>query len=316
MGNKQEQIKELFNSYIDNELSERKRNEVKRLMDNDPKVRTYVERLEKLKKLVASVEGVSAPDGIEQAVRDRIERRLILNEYDRSTKEVVGQRHHRFRRMMGIAAMIALFAFLGVIVFQVISPSSSSQDVPLTALKDIEPLMRSELEELEKADVYNLNLKTENVRKLAGVIDQALDNKDLADGTVKRLLGNSYVYEIQCTSVQAENILVQMGENWSQIQGSEFYFDLDGDAPQQIKLTDVSYDQAAAIVASQDDALRLQKAERFAKAKDVSMGVADEIAPEPVKPRLTSAVAEKNSATQDKKIILKITVAPKNSQIQ
>jgi hypothetical protein len=46
-----ENIEELLNCFIDNELDERKSNEVKRLIDNDAKVREMYESLNRYKSL-------------------------------------------------------------------------------------------------------------------------------------------------------------------------------------------------------------------------------------------------------------------------
>ncbi len=300
ISNDKEKIVELLNSYIDGELSERKQNEVKRLIDHDPKVMSYINSLIKGKNLIASVEQASAPEGIEQAVRERIERKLILDEYDKSAKGLSGRRDHYFRKMAGVAAILVLFAFLSVIVFQIVSPSFDKTNSQSVALQELEPLMMADMEIAKTPDLYILTLNTVDTVRVTNFLDQSFEELELKNNIVKRAGYNSYSYEIACSAIQAERIMLELNKNWNSVANADLKFAPSGDQKNMVQISDVEAANILSLISAKTDKLRLQKAVRYAKAESDDKNI------DPVMPRLTSSDYPRE--TSKTKLLLRIIV--------
>jgi len=79
-----EYIEELLSNYIDDELTERERNEVKRLIAHDADVKRKFEQLRKIKVLLNLAPTSPVPDFIFENVKTQIERKVLLGEYQYS----------------------------------------------------------------------------------------------------------------------------------------------------------------------------------------------------------------------------------------
>jgi len=128
-----ELVEELLNSYIDGELDERKSNEVKRLIDNDPKARRLFNSLNRYKKLMGSMLPAAAPEGFSESVSRRLERQALLADTG-VYHHKAGLRHLILRRFVTAAAVIVLMAVLSIIVFDIFVPKSSRDKLVSSAL--------------------------------------------------------------------------------------------------------------------------------------------------------------------------------------
>jgi len=123
-----EQIDELLNSYLDDELDDRKINELKRLVDHDSAIREKLESLSKARTLLRSVPAEAAPEGMLENITHQLERQVLLDDTaDYSYK--AGKRHLLLRRIMTAAAVLVLISALSVIVFDIFVPKSSRDQI-------------------------------------------------------------------------------------------------------------------------------------------------------------------------------------------
>ena len=115
-------IEELLSCYVDGELSERGRTEVKRLIQHDESVAAKLLRMEKQKQLLNSLPIASAPVGLVEDIKGRLAKRPISERFELDVDESAGARHLLYRRVLTAAAMLMLVGVLAVVVFNIIMP--------------------------------------------------------------------------------------------------------------------------------------------------------------------------------------------------
>jgi len=125
------ELEELLSAYIDDELSERQRTQVKRLIEHDEKVAEELRYLEKQKQLLAALPVASAPRDILGGVKIAMERKRTLDEAGRVEAGAVDTGGSYARRLLTSAAMILLpVGVLAWVVWTIIMPLSMPPSGP------------------------------------------------------------------------------------------------------------------------------------------------------------------------------------------
>jgi len=122
--NDNRKLDELLNAYMDGQLTERHRTEVKRLLYNDPQMAQRLTALQKVRALVAALPTVHAPDQIVHQVREKLERRSITPSDTADFDRDAGARQLLWRRAISVAAIVALAVVLAAVIFTIVGPES------------------------------------------------------------------------------------------------------------------------------------------------------------------------------------------------
>ncbi len=115
-------IDELLNGFLDDELAPRQRTEVQRLIAHDQKIADRLDELEKSKTLLNALPFEVAPDEMAEDIKLALERRALLGPQQEEYDERAGARHLLLRKIATAAAMIALFAALSAVVYNIVAP--------------------------------------------------------------------------------------------------------------------------------------------------------------------------------------------------
>lgn len=276
-------IEQLLSDFIDEELSERERTEVKRLVHHNEHLADQLRRLQRQKDLMASLPIDTAPVHIVDNVKSALERKLILDEYTHVADESAGIRHLLLRRTLSVAAMFILpVGILAWIVFNIIAPAPVP-DRPIAVnipRKNIEEefaeVQKDRIETAEKAVAKNtvaeylfdstLQFSSANSIDINNFIKKAVYDNDLIDCTIPKRpasqLGKSE-YHITCDIAGIAVLLDDLAALWDKCDTVSF--DLAGDAvPGGITIQNATHQQVAAIfegTGSSDD--RVEKARYF-----------------------------------------------------
>ena len=115
MNNEKEQneIEELLSLYIDAQLSERTRTEVKRLIQHDEKIAKKLRTMQKTKRLLNELPTEAAPETMAADIQAVLERRFILGQNSPQTDDSAGKRHLLVQRSLAAAVLIGFFGILG-----------------------------------------------------------------------------------------------------------------------------------------------------------------------------------------------------------
>ncbi len=124
-------LEELLSAYIDDELSERQRTQVNRLIEHDEKIAKELRCLQKQKDLLAALPVASAPGDMPNTVKAAFERKAVSVDADRVKTRNVASGRIYMRRLLATAAMILLpVGILAWVVWTIIMPLSEDGDRP------------------------------------------------------------------------------------------------------------------------------------------------------------------------------------------
>ena len=97
-------LDELLNAYMDDQLDERRRTEVKRLLQHDPEIEARLTELMKLRSLLAAVPAAEAPQDLVENIKTKIEQRSFTRPGVDYLDKTEGARQLLWRRAISIAA--------------------------------------------------------------------------------------------------------------------------------------------------------------------------------------------------------------------
>jgi hypothetical protein len=307
---------QLLNAYIDGELSEREKTQVKRLIDHDEQLRERLAELRKMKALVGSLRPVSAPSTILEEVRASLERKMILNEYNCSVDESLGARHLLLRRISAAAAIIVLLGVLGVIVHNILR-------VPPQKIPDLgDPIGRSiavnndGAAEDDGSDISNtaaavnvrplvmeLRLVSDSQLNASRVVSNAIYNHALLEYTIPKRTTSRSQYIISCTRRQAMSLLTDLAEKWDSLGRGSLQVNF-SEPREEVEIPEVTANQVAGILAARDRIERLKLARDYTtlnrmqsvitKNREDSLSASPDNL-RPVQPRMTSGQGSRDS---------------------
>ena len=222
-----EYIEELLSNYIDDELTDRERIEVKRLIAGDVDVRRKFEQLRKIKVLLNLTPAAKAPDYIFENVKAQVERKVLLGDYQHShrKREETGFKHLILRRILTSAAILVLIAMLSWIVMDIVIPPSKTVPPVASNLRAKKKIL------YEKAPFANhvikrtipfyakLELTTTKAATIDKFISKIILNSDMFDmiTSVDRQ-PNRIRYSINCPRPDVTKLLMHMAPAWNQCE--------------------------------------------------------------------------------------------------
>ena len=125
------EMEELLSALVDDEATERQKNEYFRLVQHDPSIADQLAVMQRQKQLLAALPVESAPETLAEDVCAAIERKQILSDVPSAQPTVVGTSHLLMRRILTTAAMLLPIGVLSFVVFDILKdPSEGPVDYP------------------------------------------------------------------------------------------------------------------------------------------------------------------------------------------
>lgn len=219
-----ENIERLLNGYIDGELTVRQQTEVKRLLGNDPRIARRLQQLQKCKMLISSVPDDPVPPEMLNEVMSRLARRSLLGEEPTvAAGHKAGMRELFMRKVLAAAAMIALFAVFGLVVYTIVAPADPGGRPGSEIVKkvDLPPVINPPETVLAKFN-GRLELKTAEFMEMDASINRALEENDKVKTSVERF-GDKSIYVVTCTRKGLNHLLDQMDNNWARLDSATLF---------------------------------------------------------------------------------------------
>lgn len=254
-------IDELLNSFIDGELTTRQKTEVQRLITNDTEVRQRLRQLKKSKLLVGSLPFAEAPPDIFEQVTTSLERRNLLAEQPSSYEEYAGARHLFVRKVLAAAAMIGLFAVLGIIVYSIIAPETAPES--FVAVRD--PDNGKEPTPAIAFAGFNgrLELKTNAFIEIDSSISKAIKKNPLLDYRSLERSSNTSRYNLTCSPRGLGMLLADLNNIWQRFDSATLFVETE-EFGQRIVIDEVTTRQIAEVASRETVEDSLQAAKDFA----------------------------------------------------
>lgn len=279
------EIDELLSGYIDGELSQRQRTEVKRLLQHDDELSQRLNQLKRQKQLLGALPIVPAPEGLLDDVKATLERQSILDNASARRDESAGVRHLMLRKFLTAAAMLSLVGALVWVVLNVVMPLDSDGDkqlfvkptlpaifAPKPEVRDVPGAGHLAVAELPPFESY-LDLTSDQAIALNNFIEKTVYNNGLRDGTIPRRSDNSTTYEISGPTVKVLALLGDLQPIWDRCSRTFFSVKGSDGTGSGLVVEDITAEQLLAIFKEEKNDTRLAMAKNYASFNSESRNV-------------------------------------------
>ncbi len=275
-------IDELLNSFLDGEATERERTEVERLIAHDPEIAKRMGELEKCRMLVSSLPYAEAPAKIVEEVKASVGNMPVRDLEAEAFEQREGARHLLIRQVVSVAAMVALVAVLGVVLYTILGPESFSErpmaadDLKLPAKKiEVEPegaaqrlMAKAEkptegLERFLKGFSGRLELKTRTLIAADASVNRAIEDSGLARYVVSRRDGGQRVYTVAGSREAVNLLLSDLANIWERFDSTRLIVET-GQADEGVVVDNVKTEQIAEIIKQDSPEGRIRVAKDIA----------------------------------------------------
>jgi hypothetical protein len=275
-------IDELLSGFVDGELSERQRTELKRLMQHDDELSQRLNELKRQKQLLGALPIASAPEGLLDDVKATLERQSILDNASARCDDSAGVRHLMFRRFVTTAAMFSLVGVLVWVVLNVVMPLDSESKESFSIKQTLSTILapKSEAGDVVRPDRVavaeiapfesRLDLVSDQAIALNNFIEKSVYNNGLRDDTIPRRGENSTTYEISGSSVKVLALLGDLQTVWDRCGSASFSVDGAGG----LLVNDITAEQILAIFTEQQNDTRVAMAKNYASFNSESKTLA------------------------------------------
>jgi len=215
-------IDELLSGFIDGQLTTRQQTEVQRLLANDPNVAQRLEHLQRCKMLVGSLPRAEAPDRMLDDIKASLARRTLLGEQPAAFDERAGVRELLLRKVFAAAAMIALVAVLGAVIYTIVAPETVPEQ-PLIVdrrqpeVKDPAPTM------LAMRFDGRLELTTATLIEVDASINRAIEDNGLVECTGVDRRSDRTTYVLTCGRKGLNSLLANLENHWHRFDSATFF---------------------------------------------------------------------------------------------
>ena len=318
-----ENIERLLNGYIDGELTVRQQTEVKRLLGNDPMVARRLRQLEKCKMLVSSLPAAQVPAEMTEDIMARLARRSLLGEEPAAVDENAGAKDLFMRKIFAAAAMVALMAVFGAVVYTIVAPPASVP--PTDTLAGLGPNKTTEVVETPQTVLAKFNgrleLKTAEFKGMDASINRAVAENGIVECTGVERLGDRTTYVLTCGRKGLNRLLGRMDKDWARLDSATLFVETDA-FDQPVVVSAVTTDQITEITTQTTPENTVRVAKDLALVNNVAAQlrsravlVASNKAADLIgidRPRLTSRTVTIEKATIDKPNVELVIVLTKS----
>ncbi len=275
-------IDELLNSFLDGEATEQERTEVERLIAHDAKVAKRLAELERCRMLVGSLPYAEAPAEILEEIKASVGKMPVRTFEAEAFEERKGAKHLLIRQVVSAAAMVALVAVLGVVIYTILVPESSSErpmaadDLRLPAKKiEVEPggaarrlVARAEkptegIEKIPGGFSGRLELKTKALIAADASVNRAIEDSGLTQYGVSGRDERQRVYTVAGSREAVNLLLSDLGNIWGRFDSASLLVETE-QAGERVVVDNVKTEQIAEILKQDSSEGRIRVAKDIA----------------------------------------------------
>ncbi|HUW20917.1 MAG TPA: hypothetical protein VMW16_16575 [Sedimentisphaerales bacterium] len=265
-------IEELLNGYIDDELTDRHRAEVERMISTDSQIARRLRQLHKCKMLVGALPHAEAPTETLELVKASLQRQVLVGRQRSPLDERQGARHLLLRRVVSVAAMIGLVAVLGAVVYTILAPPTGTEMTTMVQGPS------EGQEDVAKVDAPGkaipafygrLQLKTASLVAVDAKINRAIENSGLAGSVGLASEANRIVYTLTCSRESLRALLTDLEGVWNRFDAASLFVETDRFG-EPVVVDAVTAGQIGEIVNSESAEARIGAAKDFAVSNKIA----------------------------------------------
>jgi negative regulator of sigma E activity len=276
-------IDELLNSFLDGEATERERIEVQRLLTHDAEVAKRLRELEKCRLLVGSLPYAEAPAEILEKIKASVGNVPVKAAEREVFKHHKGARHLLIRQMLSVAAIVALVAVLGIVIYTIVGPESSrkqpiaAEDLKLPVKKvvvepqrAVQPVVAKAEKPIEGAKEVlsegfsgRLELKTKTLATVDTFISKAIEDSGLTQYSLSKRDGGERVHTVVGNRESVNLLLSDLDSVWGKFDSAALVVEA-GRAGEKVVVDNVKAGQIAEILKQDNSEARIRVAKDIA----------------------------------------------------
>jgi len=252
-------IDELLSSFIDGELTDSQRADVERLIAYNPQVAQRLQQFQKIKMMVSSLPHVKSPREMVERIKASLAAEALSAEQPIYLDERKGMRQLLLRRVVAVAAMIALVAILGGVVYSILVPETAFERATMTAA-DVESLS-----DITTTVVFSgrLELKAGALPAVDAFINRAIEDNGLSDYVTKTAQPSNRLYSLNCSRGDLNSLLADLQGIWQRFGSTTLYVDTERfNVP--VVVNAVTAEQTAEIINQDNPEKSIEAAKDFA----------------------------------------------------
>jgi hypothetical protein len=248
-------IDELLNSLLDGELTESQQVDVARLIASNPQIEQRLRQFQKTKMLVSSLPRVKAPRDMVEGVEASLAEGKRLAAEQLYLNRRAGTRQLLIRKVLTAAAMIALVAVMGGVIYTVLVPETvPEQPAATTAALEPGPVVAGEVLS------GRLELNTAELTAVNAFINAAIEGNGLSNCVTKTGQDNQRFYSFNCSREDLKLLLADLQNVWQQFDSVTLYVDTE-QFNKPVAVNAVTAEQTIEVISQGN----LQKAVQIAK---------------------------------------------------
>lgn len=270
-------IDELLNSFLDGEATERERTEVERLIAHNAEVAKRLAELEKCRVLVGSLPYAEAPAEVLEKIKVSAEEMPVRTFETEVSEQYRGAKHLLVRQLVSVAAMVALVAVLGVVIYTILGPErvgerpTAANDLKLPA-KKIEVERGGAVQRLVAVKPTGqimggfrgrLELKTKALIATDASVNRAIEDSGLVQYGVSRQEVGQRVYNVAGSREAVSLFLSDLGNIWGRFDSASLLVETD-QMGEQVVVNNVKSEQIAEILKQDSFEVRIKVAKDIA----------------------------------------------------
>ncbi len=276
-------IDELLNSFLDGELPSREHTELQRMLSHDRHLAERLRELRQCKMLLGSLPSAEAPPGMAERIKASLRTTAPSAATPEGFDRRKGARHLLARRVLANAAMIALIAVLGAVIYTIVSPPATETDKRIAAETQVPPAEKIgpaepaagpvvAVEHIEKpvaepvvAMEFNgtLEVRTAARGQADAFISDAIEDNGLSQYASLESFPDRTVYTLNCSRKALNSLLVDLQGIWTEFDSTALYLETDRTGG-QVVVNAVNAAQLARIAGQESLEKRIRIAKDFA----------------------------------------------------
>lgn len=262
------EIDELITLLIDGEQTERQKTELKRLIRHDSAVKERLHVLYRQKKFLNALPVEKAPANLVDDITAAIERKSILETFDRQAQGVSDTKHLLLRRLLTTAAMLFLpVGFLSMVIWQIVKPPSRPAD--LTAPSGIvktenpplnTPFIKGLAQELPFDGI--LTLHTDRHVTVSNFVEKAIFDQGLITAALPNRTADVTTFQVTATPGKIAALVDALSSAWPRCSEVSLGI-MDKTAGNTLKIADVQPSQIKTLAAESSSVMLGQLAQKY-----------------------------------------------------
>ena len=262
-------LDELLSSFMDGQLSPRQQTEVQRMTTHDPQVARRLRQLQNCRTLFSSLPAAKAPSDLLEQIKTSLERHSLLQEPPSVKGRTFGAVQLAFRRLVSVAAVIALVGVLGVVVYQIVSPIpdggvGSRMANKLTPVQP-SPLTATPIMVADDGFTGRLELRTAKLAQVDTFLGRSIENNGLSSRVESTVSGNQRVYRITGTRESVNRLVASLSGVWQNyFDSATMQVDRSEASVAPVLVEAITPEQTATIVAQNSTNASIQTAANYA----------------------------------------------------